>query len=74
MQKNVAILTMSLNIGGAETHIYELACAIAAKGHNVTVFSAGGVYADKLKEQGISHIEAPLNSKSPKSLKNQGIT
>lgn len=69
MPMNVAILTMSLNIGGAETHIYELACAVAAKGHNVTVFSAGGVYADKLKEQGISHIEAPLNSKSPKSLK-----
>jgi len=69
MGKNIAILTMSLNIGGAETHIYELACALSEKGHNVAVFSAGGVYADKLKENGITHITAPLNKKDFNSLK-----
>lgn len=68
MQKNIAILTMSLNIGGAETHIYELACALAAAGNNVTVFSAGGVYADKLEQQGVKHIVAPLNKKDIVSL------
>ena len=68
MQKNVVILTMSLNIGGAETHIYELANALAARGNHVTVFSAGGVYADKLSENGVEHIEAPLNKKDPASL------
>ncbi len=65
MQKNIAILTMSLNIGGAETHIYELACALKQKGHNVTVFSAGGVYVEKLESRGINHIYAPLSDKKP---------
>lgn len=69
MQKNVLILTMSLNIGGAETHIFELANALAARGNRVTVFSAGGVYADKLRENGIEHINAPLNKKDPVSLR-----
>lgn len=69
MQKNVLILTMALNIGGAETHIFELANALAARGNRVTVFSAGGVYADKLRENGIEHIDAPLNRKDPVSLR-----
>lgn len=68
MQKNIVILTMSLNIGGAETHIFELANALSARGNRVTVFSAGGVYADKLRENGIEHITAPLNKKDPLSL------
>ena len=68
MGKDIAILTMSLNIGGAETHIFELACALHARGHRVTVFSAGGVYADKLRECGVTHVEAPLNKKDPASL------
>lgn len=67
--QNIVILTMSLNIGGAETHIYELACALKEKGNDVTVFSAGGVYADKLEEKGVRHVTAPFNSKSPSSLK-----
>ncbi len=68
MRKNIAILTMSLNIGGAETHIFELACALADIGHNVTVFSAGGVYVDKLREHGVSHITAPMDSKNPRCI------
>lgn len=68
MRKNIVILTMSLNIGGAETHIFELACALSQRGNHVTVFSAGGVYADKLSEKGIQHITAPLNKKDPVSL------
>ncbi len=65
MQKNIALLTMSLNIGGAETHIFELACALKQKGHNVTVFSAGGVYVEKLESRGIKHVYAPLSDKNP---------
>ena len=68
MPKNIALLTMSLNIGGAETHIFELACELARRGNTVTVFSAGGVYADKLINNGVSHIIAPLNKKDPVSL------
>ncbi len=70
MPKNIALLTMSLNIGGAETHIFELACELARQGNNVTVFSAGGVYADKLIQNGVSHVVAPLNKKDPISLIN----
>ncbi len=70
MPKNIALLTMSLNIGGAETHIYELACELARSGNNVTVFSAGGVYADKLIQNGVNHVVAPLNKKDPVSLYN----
>lgn len=68
MHKNILILTMSLNIGGAETHIFELANALSRCGNNVTVFSAGGVYAEKLELNGITHITAPLNKKDPVSL------
>ncbi len=65
---NIALLTMSLNIGGAETHIFELALELKSRGNNVTVFSAGGVWADKLKQSGIEHVTAPLNKKDPTSL------
>ncbi len=68
MPKNIALLTMSMDIGGAETHIYELACALSQCGHNVTVFSSGGAYVELLKEHGINHITAPLNNKKPKNL------
>ncbi len=60
---------MSLNIGGAETHIYELARGLKAKGHEVTVFSNGGVYADALEEAGIRHVRTPLHTKTLKALR-----
>ena len=68
MRKNIAILTMSMDIGGAETHIYELSCALAKKGHDVTVFSAGGAYVELLEKRGVKHVTAPLNSKNPRAL------
>ncbi len=63
MGKNIVILTMGLNIGGAETHIVELACALKDKGNNITVFSSGGTFTDHLQSKGIHHITAPMNSK-----------
>ena len=64
MGKQIAILCMSLNIGGAETHIYELARGLTAKGHKVTLFSNGGVYAEALEQEAIRHIRTPLHKKS----------
>ena len=64
MGKHIALLCMSLNIGGAETHIYELAKALTAMGNTVTVFSNGGVYADALQKEGIRHIKTPLHTKT----------
>ncbi len=68
MGKQIAILCMSLNIGGAETHIYELARGLTAKGHHVTVFSNGGVYAEALEKEGIRHVRTPMHKKTPSSL------
>ncbi|MBQ4052560.1 MAG: polysaccharide pyruvyl transferase CsaB [Clostridia bacterium] len=74
MGKHIALLCMSLNIGGAETHIFELAKGLTAKGHTVTVFSNGGVYAKALEEIGIRHVQAPLHRKNLFSLiKSYGI-
>lgn len=68
MGRHIAILCMALNIGGAETHIFELAKGLKEQGHTVTVFSGDGVYANALKEVGVRHIEAPLNKKTPAAL------
>ena len=63
MSKHIAMLCMSLNIGGAETHIYELAKELRREGNDVTVFSKGGVYVPSLEEADVRHINAPLHSK-----------
>ncbi len=66
--KNIVILTMGLEIGGAETHIVELAIALKNQGHNITVFSNGGAYVERLESLGIAHIHAPMNNKHPVNL------
>lgn len=59
------MVTMSMNIGGAETHILELCRELRAMGHDVTLASNGGVYADELVSLGMRHVKLPLNTKSP---------
>ncbi len=59
---------MSMDIGGAETHIMELAKGLVAAGHQVHVISEGGIFADELVSIGIPHTYAPLSSKTPKSI------
>ncbi|MBE6569361.1 MAG: polysaccharide pyruvyl transferase CsaB [Ruminococcaceae bacterium] len=61
----ILMVTMAMNIGGAETHILELCRALAAKGHTITLASNGGVYADMLVQEGISHVTLPLHTKKP---------
>lgn len=39
----ILLATMALDIGGAETHVTELAKALCRSGYEVTVASAGGV-------------------------------
>ena len=41
---NILLSLMQLNIGGAETHVVELAKELKRKGFNVIVTSNGGVY------------------------------
>lgn len=60
---NVLLVTMGLGIGGAETHIVELAKGLKRKQVNVIVVSNGGDYVKELEEANIKHYNAPLNNK-----------
>ncbi len=62
---NILMVTMQMDIGGAETHILELCRALAKKGHHITLVSNGGVYADMLAVDGIEHVKLPLHTKKP---------
>ncbi len=59
---------MSMNIGGAETHILELCRELQRDGHDVTLASFGGVYADELTSFGVKHVALPLHTKKPVSV------
>lgn len=62
---NIMLSLMKLDIGGAETHVVELAKELKRRGHNVIVTSNGGVYADELEAYGIKHYTVPLQNKNP---------
>ncbi len=64
MKNNILHITMSLNIGGAETHVVEVAKELS-KEYNVIVASSGGTYVDELKTNNIVHYNVPFNSKNP---------
>lgn len=65
MAKKILMTTMSLDIGGAETHIAELCRALVADGYDVTVASGGGVYVETLERAGVKHVTLPLATKNP---------
>ena len=44
----ILMATMGLDIGGAETHIVELAKELKAEGHDIVVASNGGVYVPEI--------------------------
>lgn len=62
---NILLSLMQLNIGGAETHVVELAKELKRKGFNIIVASNGGVYVKELEEDGIKHYSVPLQNKNP---------
>ncbi len=62
---NILLSLMQLNIGGAETHVVELAKELKRKGFNVIVTSNGGVYVKELEDAGIKHYAVPLQNKNP---------
>jgi glycosyltransferase involved in cell wall biosynthesis len=62
---NVLITTMSLDIGGAETHIVELAKGLKREGFHVVVASNGGIFEKELEAHGIRHYKVPLHNKKP---------
>lgn len=60
----ILMATMGLDIGGAETHIVELAKELKSMGHDVAIVSNGGVYVQEIAAAGIRHYQAPLNQRS----------
>lgn len=65
MENNLKLLmvTMGMEIGGAETHVLELACELKRRGFCVYVASNGGVYEKDLAAAGIRHYRLPLHNK-----------
>lgn len=61
--KRVLLVLMGLEIGGAETHVVELAKELSRRGLSVFVASNGGVYTGELRENGICHFKIPLHNK-----------
>lgn len=66
---NILLVTMSMDIGGAETHILELAKELKRRNHVVYVMSNGGKYVEELENYGIEHIWAPLHNKKISNMK-----
>ena len=64
----ILMTTMSMDIGGAETHILELSRELASRGHEIVVASNGGAYVPMLEEAGVRHVCFPLHSKTPVNL------
>lgn len=64
----ILMTTMSMDIGGAETHVLELSRSMVRAGCDVTVVSCGGAYLPELERAGVRHITLPLNTKRPLAL------
>lgn len=59
----ILLPTTGLDIGGAETHVVELAKQLKRMGYYPIVVSSGGVYVEELQKNDIPHYYAPLNNK-----------
>ena len=60
----IFMATMGLDIGGAETHIVELAKQLKAQGHDIAIASNGGVYVPEITQAGIRHYSVPMHRRS----------
>ena len=61
----ILMVLMGLEIGGAETHVAELAIELARRGHEIHVASNGGVYEREIIKCCIKHHKLPLHTKNP---------
>ncbi len=61
----ILMVTMSMNIGGAETHILELCRELRQMNHHVTLASFGGIYAEEAAQFGVVNVQLPLHTKKP---------
>lgn len=63
-QYSILMALMGLEIGGAETHVVELAKQLHKEGFRIVVASNGGVYVKELEEAGIRHYKVPMNKRN----------
>lgn len=61
----ILMAVSSLDVGGAETHIYELIRELSSMGENILAVSSGGRTAEKLRRLGLRHLTLPLSSHNP---------
>lgn len=64
----ILMLVADLDIGGAETHIFELSKALVKQKNEVFVVSGGGRMTKSLCENGVKHIKIPLGVSNPISM------
>ena len=64
-QKTIAQIIPSLESGGVERGVVDIAKAIKNQGWNSIVISSGGVLTYQLIEAGVRHIKLPVHSKNP---------
>ncbi len=64
----ILMVLNGLEIGGAETHVMELALSLLKRGYEVEVASNGGAYVAELEKNGIVHHNCPLNALKLKNL------
>ena len=64
----ILMATMGLDIGGAETHIVELAKELKAEGHDIVIASNGGVYVPEIKAAGIRHYSVPMHRRDARCM------
>lgn len=64
----ILMITDGMGIGGAETHVITLIEELTRMGEKITLISGGGAYADRLSENGINCITAPLTKRDAKSI------
>lgn len=65
----IFMATMGLDIGGAETHIVELAKELQGQGHEVLIASNGGVYVSEIEAAGIRHFSVPMHRRNLKEMR-----
>ena len=61
---NIIEILPELDIGGVERHVIDLSNELAARGHDVTVISAGGKMQSQLSAA-VRHIDMPVHEKNP---------
>ena len=66
---NILHISRTMDIGGAEKIVYQLATDLKEEFDSVHIASTGGLWEDELKKKGIQHHKIlDVESKSPKTL------